>query len=346
MHSCPVKHGPYRRSTRRPFAANREQVTQSRLTDDPFEGTNRRARSVMPDPWLWVYNAMHTPVSTEANSTPTTANPARTEDIPLGGYPKCVRQSPHRGGSEGSTEPCSRPKVRASSRGSCFALTVDTALAALIDITDIKALNVLLLTVDRTHFACIPVPRGSDYAILWQTLGLLASRPVAGGEKMVGLLRLRLAAGVCVLAAGLLMGAGGAVAFADPGSSGSAANSTDNKDQKKDGTDASGQPSTARIARVTSLAAPTLQASLPPARIARVTSLAAPTLQASLPPARIARVTSLAAPTLQASLPPPARIARVTSLAAPTLQASLPPARIARVTSPAAPTLQASLPPA
>ena len=40
---------------------------------------------------------------------------------------------------------------------------------------------------------------------------------------MVGLSRLRFAAGVCVLAAGLLMGAGGAVAVADPGSSGSAA---------------------------------------------------------------------------------------------------------------------------
>src|SRR6476661_231178 len=40
---------------------------------------------------------------------------------------------------------------------------------------------------------------------------------------MVGLLRFRFAAGVCVLAAGLLMGAGGAVAVADPGSNGSAA---------------------------------------------------------------------------------------------------------------------------
>src|SRR6185437_11585805 len=59
-------------------------------------------------------------------------------------------------------------------------------------------------------------------------------------EQMVGLLRLRFAAGVCVLAAGLLMGAGGAVAVADPGSSGSAAHgdqhSTDAKkpkDEKK-----------------------------------------------------------------------------------------------------------------
>ena len=38
---------------------------------------------------------------------------------------------------------------------------------------------------------------------------------------------LRFAAGVCVLAAGLLMGAGGAVAVADPGSSGSAAHGDD-----------------------------------------------------------------------------------------------------------------------
>ena len=51
---------------------------------------------------------------------------------------------------------------------------------------------------------------------------------------------LRFAAGVCVLAAGLLMGAGGAVAVADPGSSDSAAHadqqSTDAKkpkDEKK-----------------------------------------------------------------------------------------------------------------
>src|SRR6478672_11063163 len=44
---------------------------------------------------------------------------------------------------------------------------------------------------------------------------------------MMGLLRLRFAAGVCVLAAGLLMGAGGAVAVADPGSSGSAAHGDD-----------------------------------------------------------------------------------------------------------------------
>ena len=52
---------------------------------------------------------------------------------------------------------------------------------------------------------------------------------------IAGLLRLRFAAGVCVLAAGLLMGAGGTVAVADPGSSGSAAHGDD-------GTKASGQP--------------------------------------------------------------------------------------------------------
>src|SRR5882757_4932995 len=63
----------------------------------------------------------------------------------------------------------------------------------------------------------------------------LAIDASAGGEQMmVGLLRLRFAAGVCVLAAGLLMGAGGAVAVADPGSSGSAAHGDD-------GTNASGQ---------------------------------------------------------------------------------------------------------
>ena len=51
---------------------------------------------------------------------------------------------------------------------------------------------------------------------------------------MAGLLRLRFAACACLLAAGLLMGAGGAVAVADPASSGSAANGDD-------GTNASGQ---------------------------------------------------------------------------------------------------------
>ena len=60
----------------------------------------------------------------------------------------------------------------------------------------------------------------------------------------MGLSHLRFAAGVCVLAAGLLMGAGGAVAVADPDSSGSATNSTDTNQKhstgaenpKKDGT--------------------------------------------------------------------------------------------------------------
>ena len=54
---------------------------------------------------------------------------------------------------------------------------------------------------------------------------------------------LRFAAGVCVLAAGLLMGsAGGAVAVADPDSSGSAAHGDD-------GTNASGQAALRREAR-------------------------------------------------------------------------------------------------
>jgi hypothetical protein len=48
----------------------------------------------------------------------------------------------------------------------------------------------------------------------------------------VVLSQLRFAAGVCVLAAGLLMGAGGAVAVADPGSSGSAAHGTNASGQQ------------------------------------------------------------------------------------------------------------------
>ena len=69
---------------------------------------------------------------------------------------------------------------------------------------------------------------------MWQTLGRWRARLWLVGSRWWCLLRLRFAAGVCVLAAGLLMGAGGAVAVADPGSSGSAAHGDD-------GTNASGQ---------------------------------------------------------------------------------------------------------
>jgi hypothetical protein len=67
------------------------------------------------------------------------------------------------------------------------------------------------------------------------SVGPTAIGPLAGGEQMmVGLLRLCFAAGVCVLAAGLLMG-GGAVAVADPDSSGSAAKGTDSNQQHSTG---------------------------------------------------------------------------------------------------------------
>ena len=55
----------------------------------------------------------------------------------------------------------------------------------------------------------------------------LAIGPWAGGGQIVGLLRLRATAGACALAASLLMSFGGAVAVADPDSSGSAAHGTD-----------------------------------------------------------------------------------------------------------------------
>jgi hypothetical protein len=55
---------------------------------------------------------------------------------------------------------------------------------------------------------------------MWQTLA--SSAGLAEGQIVV-LSRLRFVVGVCVLAAGLLMGAGGAVAVADPGSNNSAA---------------------------------------------------------------------------------------------------------------------------
>ena len=65
-----------------------------------------------------------------------------------------------------------------------------------------------------------------------------AALRLVGVREMLGLSRVRFAAGVCLLAAGLLMGgAGGAVAVADPKSSSSAADGDD-------GTHTSGQHST------------------------------------------------------------------------------------------------------
>ena len=92
----------------------------------------------------------------------------------------------------------------------------------------------LLLPAARIWLA-IPV---SPMVLLWDNLANVAAgdRSIGRWEQMmVGLLRFRFAAGVCVLAAGLLMGAGGAVAVADPGSNGSAAHGDV-------GTNASGQP--------------------------------------------------------------------------------------------------------
>ena len=104
--------------------------------------------------------------------------------------------------------------------------------------------------------------------------------PLAGGEQMMaGLLRLRFAACACLLAAGLLMGAGGAVAVADPASSGSAANGDD-------GSPASGQQHPparkSRRSQRTSLAARTPRM----ARLARAANQAS-----SIPPARKSRRT-------------------------------------------------------
>jgi hypothetical protein len=98
---------------------------------------------------------------------------------------------------------------------------------------------------------------------------------------MVGLLRLRFAGSVCVLAAGLLMGAGARVAVADPGSSGSAAHGDDgtNASGAKKPKDAAGGTRTARLARAGNQAS-----RLPPARRARWAR--AGDQASSLPPAR------------------------------------------------------------
>ena len=87
--------------------------------------------------------------------------------------------------------------------------------------------------------ACDSVDRWSDHATMLHKVGLWrAALWLVGAREMLGLSRVRFAAGVCLLAAGLLMGgAGGAVAVADPDSSSSAADGDD-------GTNASGQHST------------------------------------------------------------------------------------------------------
>ena len=72
-----------------------------------------------------------------------------------------------------------------------------------------------LQAVMQAYFA----KRISDARAIWDTvanLGLFASGPLCWGEQTVVPANLRFAAGVCVLAAGLLMG-GGTVAVADPG---------------------------------------------------------------------------------------------------------------------------------
>ena len=95
------------------------------------------------------------------------------------------------------------------------------------------------LPAARVSSLRFPYHRWSCYVTMRQRWSA-GDRSIGWWEQMmVGLLRLRCAAGVYVLAAGLLMGAGGAVAVADPGSSGSVANSTDTNQQ----------PSTVRKAR-------------------------------------------------------------------------------------------------
>jgi len=72
-----------------------------------------------------------------------------------------------RGWRGSQLNPVVAPRVRASSRGSCFAPTVDKALVALIDITDIKA----CVAADRcvNVFRLLPYTPWSDYATMWQT---------------------------------------------------------------------------------------------------------------------------------------------------------------------------------
>jgi hypothetical protein len=73
----------------------------------------------------------------------------------------------------------------------------------------------------------IPVRRTCYLSTCWGVLWL-------GGGRSLLTSHLRFAAGVCVLTAGLLMG-GGAVAVADPDSSGSAAKGTDSNQQHSTG---------------------------------------------------------------------------------------------------------------
>jgi hypothetical protein len=116
------------------FAANREQVTQPRLTDDPL-----RERTGAPAPSCQTNGDGYTTRCTHLSAPKRTARslrPPRQElnTSQLGGYLKA-----RRGWRGSQLNPVVAPRVKAASRGSCFALTVDKALAALIDITDIKA---------------------------------------------------------------------------------------------------------------------------------------------------------------------------------------------------------------
>jgi len=122
------------------FAANREQVTQPRLTDAPL-----RERTGAPAPSCQTNGYGYTTRCTHLSAPKRTARslrPTRQElnTSQLGGYAK-VRESieTKRGWRGSQLNPVVAPRVRASSRGSCFAPTVDKALAALIDIMDIKA---------------------------------------------------------------------------------------------------------------------------------------------------------------------------------------------------------------
>jgi hypothetical protein len=161
-------------------------------------------------------------------------------------------------------------------------------------------------------------------------VGLLASGPLVGGEQLVVSLHLRFAAGVCVLTAGLLMG-GGAVAVADPDSSGSSANSTDTNQQHSTGakspkkTEPGGTATTDEkkgsgvVAAVPDQVAPVSKVVAPvPKVVAPVSKVVAPVPKVVAPvPEVVAPVPKVVAPVPDAVAPVPDAVAPVPDAVAP-----------------------------
>jgi len=161
-------------------------------------------------------------------------------------------------------------------------------------------------------------------------VGLLASGPLVGGEQLVVSLHLRFAAGVCVLTAGLLMG-GGAVAVADPDSSGSSANSTDTNQQHSTGAKSPKKTEPGGTATADEKKGSGVVAAVPdqvapvPKVVAPVPKVVAPVPKVVAPvPKVVAPVPKVVAPVPDAVAPVPDAVAPVPDAVAPAPDAAAP----------------------